>query len=96
MEPQKAQAGLPAMRSWAMGTPSLGAADGTALWVTVPRAQSREWLLLTWSLHCLQSSVVLLMGGGIFAGWLMSTGLLDPHRPRATLIVWFCEFKETV
>lgn len=37
-----------------------------------------------------------LMEGGIFAGWLVCTGLPDPHRPRATLIVWFCEFKEKV
>lgn len=53
-------------------------------------------LYLKWSLHCMQSSVVLLKEGGIFAGWLMCTGLWDPHRPRASLIVWFCEFKETV
>lgn len=76
-----------------MGTPSLGEADGAALWVTVPRAQSREWLVLTWRLHCMQSCVVLLMEGGIFAGWLMCTEMLDPDRPRATLIVWFVNLR---
>lgn len=44
----------------------------------------------------MQSCIVLLMERGIFAGWLMRTEMLDPDRPRATLIVWFCEFKETL
>lgn len=98
MEPWKPQAGLPAVRKceggqW--GQPALEQQMAQP-WGHCPRGTEEGMALLTCSLHCMQSSAVLLMEGGIFADWLICTGLLDPHRPRAPLIVWFCEFKETV